>query len=426
MVRALLVLLCATAFPALGQDSFNGDYRGAGLLLSEGTLRGSPRLMGLAGAYVGIAEGAEGMTRNPAAVANRDPHFEGDWSFDLGGTLHFLFPWSVREQDWDNDGRPDQLDNGGPLRFLGTQVLYSTLKVQYKNVALGIGGDVQNFLYQRVELGETVPSKAFSLALIHLFATLGVTFWEDQIVLGAGIESTHALIALFEDKSLKDRIGYNGWGIQFGGLWRPAHENYRIGFSFRPQTNGVPDQDISARTIGGLDPFRAVVSPARVSIGGSIALGVGRAYNITGKDEWAEPTGQRLPDGQEVYSPAMMKWIITAQLDIFGPVPNALSAPTYLEQGTGVPTLLAGNRASFEPRLAVEKEVVADRLRFRLGTYLEPPLLPFQLDPNSAGRTRPHLTFGGEVRIYKKLTFGLSFDFAYGYQNLSVALYTWK
>src|SRR5688572_23546661 len=66
------------------------------LLLTEGTLRGSPRLMGIAGAFVGIAEGGEGITRNPAAAANPDARFEGDFSYDLGGTLHFLFPWSVR------------------------------------------------------------------------------------------------------------------------------------------------------------------------------------------------------------------------------------------------------------------------------------------------------------------------------------------
>ena len=61
--------------------------------------------MGLSGAYVAIAEGAEGQTRNPAAVAQKDPRFEHDFNVDFAGTMHFLFPGSVRSQDWDNDVR---------------------------------------------------------------------------------------------------------------------------------------------------------------------------------------------------------------------------------------------------------------------------------------------------------------------------------
>ena len=61
-VTSLLVL----AHAAQAQP-FTADKR---LLLSEGVLRGSPRLLGIAGAFVGVAEGAEGITRNPAAAAS--------------------------------------------------------------------------------------------------------------------------------------------------------------------------------------------------------------------------------------------------------------------------------------------------------------------------------------------------------------------
>ncbi len=412
------------------------------LLLSEGSLRGSPRLMGISGAFVGIAEGAEGITRNPAAAANPDPHYEGDWNLDLGGTLHFLgtFPFlKLGDQDWDNDGKPDEA-GGGPFGFIGAQVLYSALKVQYKNVALGLGFDLQNFIYQRTELDESgnpFVSKAFSLGLIHVFGSLAAVFWEDQIVVGVGVESTHSVLAHIQDKSLKDSIWYHGWGIQFGGLWRPAHQNYRVGFSFRPQTVGTPDHDLDARrppdggpdgTIGGLRPFRAVVAPARISLGGSYALGSGRDYNIVSKVDWVEPTGERNPDGSEIFSPAMTKWLFTAQVDIYWPVQQATYVSPFIEQTAGADLVSAGSSVSFEPRLAVEKEVVADRLRFRAGGYLEPPMVAWRFEDGTLGpgRTRPHVTFGGEVRIYKKLTFGISFDLAYAYMNLSVALYTWK
>jgi hypothetical protein len=300
-----------------------------------------------------------------------------------------------------------------------------------------VGFDLQNFIYQRLVPGETSPSQAFNLSLLHLFGSLAAVFWEDQIVVGIGVESTHAGLVLLQDKGFKDSLIYNGWGIQFGGLWRPAHQNYRAGFSFRPPTVAMPGESVDLHvppdsgpqgTIGGLQPFNAVVAPARISLGGSYALGSGRDYNIVGREDWVELTGQKLPDGRDETSPAMMKWLFSAQVDIFWPVGNATYISPFLEQAPGVNALPAGDRLSFEPRIAVEKEVLADRLRFRAGGYLEPPLVAWQFPDGTLGpgRTRPHVTFGGEVRIYKKLTFGISFDLAYAYMNLSVALYTWK
>ncbi len=43
---------------------------------------------------------------------------------------------------------------------------------------------------------------------------------------------------------------------------------------------------------------------------------------------------------------------------------------------------------------------------------------------------RPHATFGGELYLFKlgpqRISFGLSFDLANRYQNLSVAFMVWK
>ncbi|MHB8878335.1 MAG: hypothetical protein ACYC8T_31960 [Myxococcaceae bacterium] len=74
--------------------------------------------------------------------------------------------------------------------------------------------------------------------------------------------------------------------------------------------------------------------------------------------------------------------------------------------------------------MGIEKEVVEDRLRLRLGGYLEPPLVP------TAPPLRGHVTFGGEVFLFKlgpsRICFGISFDFAPRYQNLSFAFMVWK
>lgn len=409
MIRCLL--LFATLSPLLAAaQPFTPDRR---LLLSEGVLRGSPRMMGIAGAFVGIAEGAEGMTRNPAAVASKDPHFEREFNIDFGAAMHFLPPWAVQDQDWDLDGQPDQVGElGGALDSLGTQVIYLAGSAQYRQFGFGLGVDLQNFIAR-------TPERGFNLALAHVFASLGYSFWEDQILLGLGAESTHAVFGFAEDRQVRQTLGYNGLGVQFGGLWRPKWQNYRVGFAFRPPTRGDPD--VQRQQIGGLIPFSSVVAPARLSLGGSIALGEdGRDYNITSPADWRSAT--KNADGSPAYS-ALTRWLITAQLDVFFPVYNATYVAPFFGQGLGVPAQTAGDQVTFLPRAAVEKEIWEDRLRIRGGGYLEPPLV-------DSGYLRPHATFGFELYLFKlgpqRVAFGLSFDLARQFQNLSVAFIAWK
>jgi hypothetical protein len=222
-MNARLVTVVLSLAGALAHaQSFQPGQR---LILWDGILRGSPRAMGLSGSLLGISEGAEGMIRNPASVAAKDPHFENDFNVDIGGTMHFLFPGSTAAQDWDNDGLPEQAQ--GPIANLGTQVFYSAIALQWKAVGFGVGVDLQNFLSKTTRPGETFE-RYYDVSLIHLFGSFGVSLWNDQILLGAGLESTHALVFYGEQQpgqflaSPKDSMGYHGWGVQFGGVWRPA------------------------------------------------------------------------------------------------------------------------------------------------------------------------------------------------------------
>ncbi len=399
------------------EPAFTRDTR---LLLWEGTLRGSPRLMGIGGAYVGLAEGAEGVTRNPAAAAMKDPKFASDFNVDFAAALHFLPPWATTEQDWDNDGSPDQA-SAGPAEFLGTQVIYLVASVQYKNVALGLGVDLQNFLDRAKLPGETFE-RYHNVMLTHAFGVLAASFWRDQILAGVGVESTHAFIGYGEQPqgalfpSPKETMGYNGWGVQFGGVWRPEDQDWRVGFSWRPWLGAT--QAAPMDTVGGkLLPARVEV-PGRLSVGGAFAFGWGRKLNITSRGGWA------LKDEKDPASgtPAMTKFLLTGQLDIFFPVQGATTVNAFLNQ-PDVPSPPAGYQLSFQPRLGLENELVADLLRLRLGGYVEPPMV-------TTGPARPHLTFGVEVYLFKlgheRICFGLSFDFAHRYQNLSVGFLVWK
>ncbi|MBL9037876.1 MAG: hypothetical protein JNG84_05105 [Archangium sp.] len=192
MLSVGAVLLGASAASA---QSFSRSQR---LLLSEGTLRGSPRVMGIAGAYVGLAEGAEGLTRNPAAAAAKDPTYKADFNIDFAFTMHFLPPGATAEQDWDSDGLPDQ-SAAGPFAFLGTQVIYVVGALQYKSFALGVGVDLQNFL-NRTDTPGGELQRFHNVSYTHAFGTLSAAFWYDQILVGLGIESTHAFVGYAEQR----------------------------------------------------------------------------------------------------------------------------------------------------------------------------------------------------------------------------------
>ena len=410
---ALLLLLVHALCGAAAAQPFTSDKR---LLQSEGILRGSPRLMGLAGSFVGIAEGAEGQTRNPAAVAHKDPHFENDFTVDFAGTMHFQFFGTAKTEDWDNDGAVDLTDFSiGQIE--NSQVFYSMASVQYGRVGAGIGFDLQNFqgTYQNQDIA--------NVSLLHLFGSLGVSLGEDAVLIGVGVESSHAGATYTPNRDVNatELRSYHGFGYQFGGLYRPKDENYRIGVAFKPQT--IAEATGSTETIGPLSTFSAAVTPARLSLGGSYALGSGgRALNIASRSGLVE-TGELDENQLPIFSAAMTRWLFSAQLDVFLPVENAVTVSAFLAQQGTAPALTAGNRVAFLPRLALEKELWPDRFRLRAGGYLEPAMV-------ETGLLRPHVTFGFEIFLFKlgpqRLAFGLSFDFARRYSNLSFAVVVWK
>ena len=60
------------------------------LYLDTGALLGSNRMVGLGGAYAGIAEGADGLTSNLASVAHREKTLDRRWDLDATFSLMSL------------------------------------------------------------------------------------------------------------------------------------------------------------------------------------------------------------------------------------------------------------------------------------------------------------------------------------------------
>jgi hypothetical protein len=110
--------------------------------------------------------------------------------------------------------------------------------------------------------------------------------------------------------------------------------------------------------------------------------------------------------------------LVSGQLDVIGPVRNAVSIESALLSGDAIPS---GRDASFAIRGGAEWEGWPDVLRVRGGTYLEPS--------RTGAGYRLHGTFGLEVRVPFwpwDLQVALAADAARMYTNSSFSVGFWS
>jgi hypothetical protein len=370
----------------------------------------SSRLVGLAGAAVGVAENSESLPFNYASVAQRSPHRAR--GFDIDVTFDVLFSPANQARDIDNDPAATQQIIAPVETQLGGYVQFSRF---------GVGGYAR--LSQR---GICVMSDPLGLSCASTLqaqqATGAIVFgwnlWRDQLVFGAGFT-----LASAEFDVGNTALKYFGFSVGGGALWRPAFLPFRIGISGVTQTYGKTDNMM--QTIAGRPAFAGLIAPARISIGGSVRLGQGawrynrlslsamkelpESYNVANVPHDLEPDDPRPPG----------RFLIAAQLDLILPVKNATTMRTFLNGEAPVQT---GASLSLVPRLGTETEVVDHILRLRLGTYLEPALI-------AGTSTRPHATFGFEVFLLHLLfdwSVSAAGDVADRYFSMSLGLGWWS
>lgn len=104
--------------------------------LYEGPVLANTRVTGLGGAFVAIAQGVDGFSDNPAAAAYRSPAATS-W-FDYKGTVGVTFPTSLTEFDYDNNG--DDSYSNSTAFFLTTG-----FGVQFGNLGFGGTGRMQRY-----------------------------------------------------------------------------------------------------------------------------------------------------------------------------------------------------------------------------------------------------------------------------------------
>jgi hypothetical protein len=376
------------------------------LYLSPSTLLGSSRVVGLGGAYVGIAEGAEGFNSNVASVAHRSPHLARDW--DAGFTLTWLqLPFSNPERkDVDNDGLPDEA--------LDQRQLQGGVQLQYRR--FGLGFSLRNSHASFCATESCDEGGRISASLTTSLLAGGFALGRDDFLMAFGIYAAEARFSY-----LGETWRYGNTGLAFDFLFRPHGRSYRVGVAVRPEVVGRwrPESG-QVPFLAGRQLYSAVVSPGLYSFGASWRLGEGKErYNrlsAAARRHLAED-GEETPEEDLTQPPG--RWLLSAQLDLIDGVEDALPARAFTSVGAPTPI---GDSTMLQPRFGVEHETFVNRLRTRLGTFVEPS--PF---PNRG--PRPHLTGGFEVfvlRYWEDWAVTASFDVARRYTNLGVSIGFWR
>lgn len=378
------------------------------LYVSPGVLQGSTRMVGLGGAYAGIAEGTAGFASNLSALAHRGPQLDRDW--DVGVTLSWLdVPLSQRRgQDLDNDGLPDEAPGSSQLLF--------GLLLQYKEYGLGTFLRRRTVNYCATE--ECLDNDTIKVEVTQSALAGALALGHDEFIVSLGIYT--ALAALSQGKETWE---YGGTGISLDLLFRPPGRPYRVGIAVRPQVvGGWKRKEGQAPVLAGRPIYSALVAPSTLSLGVSYRFGEGaERYNRlspAARRQLIASGANNVPAEESPDAPAG-NFLVSAQVDLISSVESGVALRSVTAFGEPDPV---GRAALFQPHLGAEHDTWPGRVRTRLGIFVEPSAFDGQVP-------RPHLTGGFEVflfRYWEDWAVSASFDVARRYANVGFSLGFWR
>lgn len=397
MLRPLLALaLVSLATPALGQGLI-ADRRVVADFF-QGPIIAPGRVVGLGGAYIGVAEGAAGHLANPAAFAVRAAPFAHDW-FDWDVTLSTL---NVSQDQGIDVG------HGSGQSFDDARFLQFGLNLKFGAHGFGAHGRTQDFV-RRVDTVDpetgTTTSRQVTVRQTYAGLGYGLQLNDDWWLGGLLYGGTAALLLGGEDAA---RV--NGGGLLLGALYAPPGARWRLGLTARTPVVGKEVQETPdpGDVPPGVEVPDAVAVPWQIGVGASYVLGP-RGGNV-------RPTfGEGAADAPP---PARRYVLLAADLVVTGPAPEAAVGPDALFSADN---RRSGRYASVSPRVGAESEVWSDVLVVRAGSYFEP-------DRYAAFDGRVHLTGGVDVHLGELIwdwQAGLVLDWAPDYLNWGLGLGFW-
>lgn len=345
----------------------------------QGPVVSSNRIIGLGGAYIGIAEGADGHLINPAAYATRYRYSVDDW---------FDYDWAL---SWINMPGTNASLNDAPIDVRVDSAQYVDFGFDLKFGRFGIGTHVAPRSFEQrlawVDSNDvkrleevTWSQSAGGLGLAYAFLDGEVVFGVSILVVDLGLSGLN----LEED----DFVDVNTSQLVWGLLVRPDEAQWRLGARLRTRALG------ESRITGDIEQFdlalqpTGVVAPWELGVGASWRWGAGDynpRYDFSEKQAQEEPEAagtKEDDDDDERYVLAAVDAIVT------GKTSNAIGIESFIAQEYR----RAGTDMTVGIRAGAEAEVVANRLRLRAGSYWEPSRYEGEVG-------RLHGTAGADLRV---------------------------
>lgn len=462
LLGALFVVLLGGAevrashqLPGNGEQIETSNYA---LDLYQGPVFADTRVTGLGGAYVAVSEDVGGNLHNPASPAVRRFHSVDPFDFSAG--LGLTFPFTLRRMDFFNTGSRTELQNS-PTSFV---FLTPALNLQFGTFGLGLTFEYQSYSLARqggegLNFTRGVPSMRSLITTTHVQAANA--FFDGQLVAGLG---GRIVVLRVDNRAILSTpfdvpFSTVGTGLEFGVLWRPAFQPFRLGASFRTPIEAdaafsreyLPDETghiaVEVENTDFYLPERVEV-PWDLNVGA--ALQFGREFNapwrtvddVAEKEvlehrlrqiEREEEYRQRRREATSPHQRAQLEHqlrreqrrddrrlerkrrvarralerVTTGRQTFYALLSGSLLITGGAESAVGIESFLAQrvNRAHDElllsPRLGVETELWPEAMRVRVGNYLEPGRY-------STSRARVHQTLGADIRLPVWSVFGIA------------------
>ncbi|MBK8256642.1 MAG: hypothetical protein IPK82_28720 [Polyangiaceae bacterium] len=443
------------------------------------------RVIGIGGAYAGVAEGISGFVANASSPALRDPS-SSKW-IELDAAVSMSLPLVLFERsDFDNSGRIDQ-------SYTDFIYLAAGGLLQLGPFGAGFIADAQRYTLRSGGVRTDV-----NIARAHVLGAW--SFFGGQFMLGGGVRIGGMLL-----QTPDAELTMLGLAPEAGFLIRPDWKSFRIGATFRMPVEagelGSPQLKIEngLRKAGGLVLPERVVWPWELEVGIAVQVGP-RPFNpqwINPHDQEAqfravqdlerrrreaarsmelssiadaserrlrakeheEARAREAKDDEKAFEKAVRalqkeqqaryaNWpremlLVTAELLVTGNVDRGVGLEGFLGQnaaGGAPPGGLVGSSGrdiNFSPRFGIETEPIPGLVHTRFGSYYEPRRLrPNEEQQGALGVGRQHFTFGADLRVLTTTFWGLvpeitytlqaSVDIAPRYESFSVGIGNWK
>lgn len=384
LVLALTSTVSAQAQAQAGQETRTVDP-------VRGTIKGSTRYIGLAGAFTAIADDTEGIPINPASAAVRLPHSWSKFAFAFG--VDFSVATWLPKNDLYNSPQGDSSESGSLFGSLG-------VLVNHGHAGFGLTAQAEQNAASREVQGIDRDLTA-NFGLMHLVAAYG--YFDGQLQLGGGLR-----IVGFSFDSGQSVVPLTaGVGYTAGLIIKPKAQQFRIGVALQQPINAVIESDPDA-------PPEIMDVPWTASVGFAYQFGkrkLNPAFvtvnerarrNAAGREPTDDDEKKAAQELFEEYEAGQTRYLL-------------VSTELALIEGGGdmaIGDFVAIDSPLVSPRLGLETEVVPRYLRLRVGSYLELPT-------SEGADARLHGTGGVDIKLFRWNVFGLVHPFDYWQLSLA-------